>query len=127
MNVKNNFQVIGRLTSDPFIFENKDGSKKVRFTIASKENYKSKKGKRDTQFIPVECFLSAKSVSKNDIGVFAYAHKGDYVAVTGRIRNNNFTDKNGELHYELLLQVETYDFMEYKTTNRNRGLNKVSA
>lgn len=127
MNVKNNFQIIGRLVADPTIYDNKDGSKKVRYTIATRDNYVNRKGERNTQFIPVETFLSADTISKRGVGVFAHAHKGDFVAVTGRIQNNNYTDKDGVLHYGCILQVKTYDFMESKTQTYNRILNRATA
>lgn len=127
MNVRNNFQVIGRLTQDPAVFDNKDGSKKVRFTVAAKDNFAGKDGERGSQFLPCEAFISADSAAKNGIGIYGNMHKGDMVAVTGQIQNNNYKDKAGDQHYELVLHVETRDLMEPKSVTDQRAINRAVA
>ena len=127
MNVRNNFQVIGRLTADPTVFDNKDGSKKVRFTVAAKDNFADKSGERGSQFLPVEAFVSADSVAKSGIGVYGNMHKGDLVAVTGQIQNNNYTDKDGTQHYDLVLHIETRDLMEPKSVTDQRAIGRAVA
>lgn len=131
MNVRNNFQAIGRLTADPKVFDNADGSKKVRFTVAVKDNYQSKdpEGKMgyNSQFLPVEVFLSADRVAKSGLGVYANVHQGDLVAITGQVENNNFTDKTGAERYELVLHIETCDLMEPRSVTDARAVNRAVA
>lgn len=127
MNIRNQFIAIGRLVSDPTVFDNADGSKKVRFTVAAKDNFAGKDGKKDSQFLPMEVFRSAKAVTASGLGIYANLHQGDLVAVSGQIQNNNYTDKNGEKHYELVLHVETCEFMESKTVTEQRQINRAVA
>lgn len=130
MNVRNNFTLIGRLAQDPVVFDNSDGSKKVRFTLATKDNFKSKGDsgmEQGSQFIPVEGFISKDNVAKNGIGVYGLMHQGDLVAVTGQIQNNNYTDKDGVAHYDLVLQIETRDLLEPKSVTDARAINRAVA
>lgn len=131
MNIRNNFSAIGRLTQDPTVFDNKDGSKKVRFTLACKDNFtsKDKDGKETygSQFLPVEAFVSAAQAQKSGIGVYASMHKGDLVAVSGSIQNNNYTDKGGVQHYDLVLHIETRDLLEPKSVTDARQVNRAVA
>jgi single-stranded DNA-binding protein len=120
MNIRNNFSLIGRLTQDPTVFDNADGSKKVRFTLAAKDNFAGKDGQYGSQFIPVEAFVSKENAAKNGVGVYASMHKGDLVGVTGQIQNNNYKDKDGVDHYDLVLHIETRDLMEPKSVTDAR-------
>lgn len=74
MNIRNQFIAIGRLVSDPTVFDNADGSKKVRFTVAAKDNFAGKDGKKDSQFLPLEVFRSAKAVTASGLGIYANMH-----------------------------------------------------
>lgn len=121
MNICNTFTVIGRLTQDPKVFENKDGSRKVRFTVAAKDNFTSN-GQRDSQFLPVEAFRSAALVTKSGLGIYANMHKGDLVAVSGQIQNNNYTDKNDAKHFDLVLHIETCQLLEPKSVTDARQI-----
>lgn len=127
MNIRNQFTIIGRLTQDPTVFDNKDGSKKVRFTVAATDNFASADGKRGSQFLPVEAFRSAAVVNKSGLGIYANIHQGDLVAVSGQIQNNNYTDKNNAKHYDLVLHVETCDPMEPKSVTDARQINRAVA
>ena len=127
MNIRNNFQIIGRLTQDPTVFENSDGSRKVRITLAAKDNFKDKAGEQGSQFLPAEAFISADNFKQYGLGVYANMHQGDLVAVTGQIQNNNYTDKNGTAHYDLVLHIETRDMMEPKSVTDQRAINRAVA
>ena len=120
MNLRNNFQLIGRLTQDPQVFDNADGSKKVRLILAAKDNFVSKDGNYGSQFIPCEGFVTKENVAKTGIGVYANMHKGDMIGVTGQIQNNNYTDKDGVEHFELSLHIETRDLLEPKSVTDAR-------
>ena len=124
MNVNNNFQLTGRLTQDPKVFDNADGSRKVRFTLAVKDNFQSKQADgtmvRGSQFIPVEVFRSAEQVQKSGLGVYGLAHKGDLVTVTGQMQNNNYTGSDGVEHYEVVNRVENVELMESKSVTDAR-------
>ncbi len=113
----NNFAVIrGRLVSDPAVFGNKDGSSKVKFTLASENNYKNKDGKRDSQMIPVEAYAKDYAASP-----FSKIHKGDKVSVEASLRNNNYKDANGNMVYSTIIFVEGIQFEESKSVTEARA------
>ena len=41
-NIENHGIISGRLTAEPFIFDNSDGSRKIRINLASPNNYRNK-------------------------------------------------------------------------------------
>lgn len=127
MNLRNEFKLIGRLTDDPVVFENTDGSKKVRLTLAVKDNFSSKDGQKGSQFLPCEGFISADAAAKNGLGLYDKMHKGDMVAVSGQIQNNNWTGKDGTPHYELVLHIETREMLESKAVTEQRQVNRAVA
>ena len=109
-NLRNVGRVVGRLTKDPVVFTNKDGSRKVMITIAARDNFKAKDGSTGTQFVPVEAFIPS---SKKGNGVYDYMAKGHMIGVEYEVRNNNYT-KDGKDHYEISLLVQAVDLMEPK-------------
>ena len=102
----NNYGVAtGRLTADPFVYHNTDGSQKVRITLATNDNYKNADGKRSTQFLPFEAFIPAE----RNLGVFSMIHSGDKISVAYTVKNNNYRDKTtNEMIYGIILQIEKY-------------------
>lgn len=109
MNLNNFGTSTGRLTREPVVFENKDGSRKVLFTLAVPNNYKNKEGKRDANFIAYEGFVNADKVG---LGVYDYMHTGDLVSVSYSVRSKNYTRKDGTAVYEQILQVEDVELRE---------------
>lgn len=112
----NNFAVLrGRLTADPAVFANSNGSSKVKFTIAAENNYKNSEGKREAQMIPVEAYV-AKDYDKSP---FAKIHKGDKVSVECSLRQNNY-EKDGQMVYSTVVFVEGIQFEESKSVTDAR-------
>lgn len=112
----NNFGIaIGRLTADPVFFANSNGSAKVKFTIAARDNFKSKdtNGAQvvKSQFIPLEAYIANPQGRQ----IYTMLKKGDKVSVSYSVRTNNYADKNGEMHYGIILFVESIQFEESKT------------
>ena len=52
--------VAGRLTKDPAVYNNNDGSRKIRFTVAAQDHFTDGDGNRGSQFIPLEAFIPAR-------------------------------------------------------------------
>ena len=117
MNIRNYGSVIGRLTKDPVVFTNSDGSRKIMVTVATQDNYKTN-GERGTQFVSLEAFVSNKS---NTLGAFDYMHKGDLVGFEFTVRSNNYTDKNGKAHYGQVLFIQSTDLMESRKAQAARA------
>lgn len=121
-NPRNNATVIGRLTRDPKVFPNKDGSKKVSFTVAADQNFTNAQGERGTDYVPVEAFVRA---STNGTGPFANIHEGDLVALNIRLRQDRYM-KNGEEKFELKAIVEDITFLEPRSVTQNRLNERVA-
>lgn len=99
----NNFVVIGRLTGDPETRYTKDNKAVTTINVAVNNS------KDDTTFLPITLFgKTAETVGK-------YCKKGDLIAVTGMIRNNNWEDKDGNKHYDYQFIGSRIQFL---TTNK---------
>lgn len=99
-----NFGIVeGRLAKDPVIFENSDGSKKVKLTVCARDSFRGRDGQVATQFVELDGFIPATS---NGLGVYAYTTKGRRVSVAYGVRTNNYTDKKtGATVYTQVLQI----------------------
>ena len=123
LNLNNYGIVTGRLTTDPFIYQNNDGSRKIRITLAVSDNYKNPDGKRSTQFLPLEAFIPVD----RKLGVFDMVHAGDKISAAYTVKNNNYTDKNtNKMIYGLVLQIERISVEESKTTTTARQAAKAT-
>ena len=123
LNLNNYGIVTGRLTTDPFIYQNNDGSRKIRINLAVSNNYKNPDGKRSTQFLPLEAFIPVD----RKLGVFDMVHAGDKISAAYTVKNNNYTDKNtNKMIYGLVLQIERISFEESKTTTTARQAAKAT-
>lgn len=117
MNIKNFGVIVGRLTKNPVIFNNSDGSRKVMLTVAAQQNYKNAANERGTDFISLEAFVSNKS---QGLGVYEYMHSGDMVGLSYTVKSNSY-EKNGETVYTQVLQVTDVDLMESKAAQARRA------
>ena len=125
-NIENHGIISGRLTAEPFVFDNSDGSRKIRINLASRNNYRNKDGSRGAQFIPLESFLPARRARKGN-GVFDLMHIGDKITVSYTVKNNNYTDSaTGQPVYGLVLQIETVKLDESKATTAARQAARTS-
>lgn len=117
-NIRNYGVLTGRLTKEPMIYDNRDGSRKIRFTLAVQDSFTDSEGNRGSQFIPLEAFISAK---KQGNGVYDYLDRGDFITCSYTVQNNNYTDKNGEKVYGLALLVDTVSILESRASKEARG------
>lgn len=116
MSATNNGTLIGRLANDPKAFENKDGSKKVVFTLYVDRPYK-KDGKTVSDAISLEAFVNKAT---NGLGPFGFVHKGDLVAVETHIEQMAY-DVNGETKYPAAkIVIDDINFLESRNTTQGR-------
>lgn len=123
-NPANNSNLIGRLAGDPKIFENKDGSKKVLFTLYADRNYLNSKGERDSDALPLEAFVPAKV---NGVGPYSNIHKGDLVAVGSTLRMDTYQDASGKTVYKLKVIAEDIRFLESRSVTSARLNTRIEA
>lgn len=106
----NKCSLMGRLTRDPEVRANGENAV-ARFSIAVNRRFKNAEGNYDADFINCVAFgKSAEFVEK-------YFHKGDMIAVTGRIQTGNYTNKDGVKIYTTDVVVEEIDFCGGKSEN----------
>lgn len=92
----------GRLVANPELRQTQN-SILCSFTIAI-DRPKSKDGNQATDFIKCTCWnKTADMVSK-------YFSKGKPIMITGRLQNNDYTDKNGIKHYSYVVLVSNVGF-----------------
>lgn len=113
MNTRNYGVVIGRLVRQPKVYENRDGSHKVLYTLAVTRNFSNKEGKRDSDFVNLEAFLPARS--QPDQSVYSCIRVGELVAVRYTIRTSTYTDANGESRFGTSLLTQDVELLECRS------------
>lgn len=117
MNMNNYGIATGRLTRDPAIYQNADGSHKVKMTIAAQNNYRNKQtGERAAQFLPLECYVPVDA----SMSVYDYMHKGDKITVQYTVRNTQYTNAENENIYGVILCIENIRLDETKSNTDTR-------
>ena len=111
--------LMGNLTRDPEI-RYSQGEKSLaiaRFSIAVNRRF-SRQGDTDTDFFNCTAFgKQAEFVEK-------YFKQGSRMLLTGRVQNDNYTNKNGERVYSVQIMADEIEFAERKSTadaNASRG------
>ena len=101
--------MMGRLTRDPEVRYSQGANQTAvgRFSIAVDRRFK-REGEPDADFFNCTAFgKQAEFVEK-------YLHKGTKILVSGRIQNDNYTNKEGQTVYSVRLMVEEIEFAESK-------------
>lgn len=122
-NIDNNGVITGRLTDEIKTFINRDGSRRLIFTVASQDAHRNRSGQKGTQFIQLTAFVPA---NRNNT-IYSLLHKGDKVSCAYSLRNNNYTDKNGIQHFNLEIFVEGIKIQEPKSVTNARHANLALA
>lgn len=123
INTRNAGTAIGRLASDPRFFDNKDGSRTVRFTVLVDQDYVNANGERGVDAVPVERFIPADRSN----GVFDMAHQGDLVQVSYRATTDSYVDRNGERRYVTKLIVTDVQLLESRKVTTERLAKRAAA
>ena len=95
MQLNNNFQIIGRLGSDPEVHNANTANPIAKLSVAVTERYKDAQGhpQEKTEWFPVTCFGGLST------HVAKYLVKGSQVAVSGRMSNRSYVDKDNITRY----------------------------
>lgn len=106
--------LMGRLTRDPEVrySQNENSTAIGRFSIAVDRRFK-----RDGE--PTADFFNCTAFGKQGEFVEKYLKQGTKVVVTGRIQNDNYTNKNGEKVYSVQIMVEEIEFAESKASSND--------
>ena len=109
--------LIGRLTRDPEVrYSQTDSTMAIaRFSLAVDRRYK-KQGDEVTAD-----FFNCTAFGKQGEFVEKYLKQGTKVVVTGRIQNDNYTNKDGQKVYSVQIIVEEMEFAESKNASAGQG------
>ena len=87
--------LIGNLGKDPEIRNLEGGVKKASFSLATTESYKGKNGEKidQTEWHNIVLWRGLADVAES------YLKKGNTIYVEGKIKNRDYTDKDGNKRY----------------------------
>ena len=112
-----NISVVGRLVANPETYQG--GTPVTRFRVAVDRRFK-RDGDPEADFFNVIAFgNTAEFVDK-------YFEKGQRIAVTGRMQNDNYTDKDGNTFYRDVIVAENVEFCDSKKTDEESGKSNKS-
>lgn len=101
--------IMGRFTRDPETRFSQDGKAVTRADIAVNRRFKQE-GQPEADFFSVVAFgKTAEFMEK-------YFRKGMKAVITGELRNNNYTDREGVKYYGNNIVISTIEFAESKRT-----------
>lgn len=101
---------IGRLVRDPEVRTAHNGDPIVRITVAID---RTKDGNKITDFLDWTAFGKTAALIEK------FFHRGEPIALTGRIQNNNYTDKEGKKVYQNQLVVDRVTFLPVSRSDRS--------
>lgn len=88
----NKVLLIGNVGGDPEIRSLPSGSKVANFSLATSESYNDKSGQKQTvtEWHRIELWDGLATIAER------YVKKGDPIYIEGKIRNERWTDKDGQ-------------------------------
>ena len=112
----NRCSFLGRLTADPEVKYSSVTQKAiVGFTVAVKRDYKNKDGNYDTDFFNCMAYDKRAEIIGNNFS------KGSRICVWGQMRQDKWTDKEGNSRSTYRLYVEGFDFVDSGGGSAARG------
>ena len=93
--LKNRVQLIGNLGMDPEVRKLDSGKMMAKFSLATKDVYRSAKGEKvtDTQWHNIVIWGKTAEIAEK------YLRKGNEVAVEGKLISRSYEDKSGTKKY----------------------------
>lgn len=105
--------MMGRLTKDTEIRYSAEGKAIAKFDFAVNRTFK-KEGEADADFFSCVAFgRIAEIFDKCNVS------KGTKLLIEGEVRNNNYTNKDGQKVYGTQILVNAFEFCESKGTGGN--------
>ena len=107
---------MGRFTRDPEVRYSQGANPTAiaRFTLAVNRRFK-----RDGE--PEADFFNCTAFGKQAEFIERYMRKAVKVVVSGRIENDNYTNKEGQMVYSVKVMIEEIEFAESKAAGGNQG------
>ena len=107
--------MMGRLTADPEVrYTNGEKATAVaRYTLAVNRKIK-REGEPEADFFVCTCFGKLAEFAEK------YLTKGTKLIVTGRIENDNYTNRDGQKVYGTKIMIEEQEFAESKGSTESK-------
>ena len=104
--------LMGRLTRDPEVRYSQGASQTTvaRFSVAVDRKFK-REGEPDADF------FNCTSFGRQAEFVERYLHKGTNIVLSGRVQNDNYTNKDGQMVYSVRIMVDEIEFAESKNAS----------
>ena len=110
----NKIILMGRLTRDPEVrYGGANNAAVARYAIAVDRRFK-REGEPDADFFNLVTF------GKQGEFVEKYLRKGTKIVVEGELRNNNYTNKDGQMVYNVEIVTSNIEFAESKRARVHR-------
>lgn len=106
----NKILLIGNLGKDPEVRYTQDGNAVAHFSLGVRRSF-GRDGNYETDWFNCACFGKRAEV------VEKHLRKGSKIGVTGEMQQNNYTNKEGQKVYSFQVMVESFDFLDKKSTN----------
>lgn len=110
--------LMGRLTRDPEVRYSQGTNSRgestaiARYSLAVDRRFK-RDGEPDADFFNCTCF------GRNAEFAEKYLRKGIKILVTGRIQNDNYQNREGQMVYSVQVMVDEQEFAESKNTSNS--------
>ena len=113
--------LMGRLTRDPEVRYSQGASQTAvaRFSLAVDRRFK-REGEPDADFFNCTVFGKQAEFAER------YLRKGVKIVVCGRIQNDNYTNKDGQMVYSVRVMVDEIEFAESKNASGESGFQPAS-
>ncbi len=111
--LRNRVQLIGNLGTTPEIKNLEGGKKLAKLVIATNETYKNLKGEKITE----TTWHNLTAWGNNADFIEKYLEKGTEVAIEGKLKNNNYTDKDGIKRYVTDIEIQEIIIFNKKNPN----------
>lgn len=105
----------GKLTGEPERMYTQSNKCKVTFDIAVSNPFKKDANNTTADFFRCEVW------GRDAETIFKHFHKGDGIVVSGRMENNNYTNREGKKIYGFVLKVANWDFGPKKLGTGNQS------
>lgn len=104
----NHIDVMGRITYPLELRKTPSDVSTITFTIACDDDYTPKDGEKDTDFIRVKAWRNTADF------IAKFFDKGRMIAVSGRLKADNYTDKEGNKRTDTYILADRAYFADSK-------------
>lgn len=108
----NTCSFVGRLTDKPTGGQTNNDRPYARFSVAVQRNFKNQSGEYDADFI--NCIVYGNSADY----LMQYGGQGDTVSVAGELRQDHWTDQQGNKHSALYVLVNQLQIVAHPQRNQ---------